>query len=115
MRLFGLNRRRSETLFLAIAQLVLIAYVFQVAAFDHWHDDMSGTPESSAYAALHADHCHGTASTCADGGIGFAQLSQHDIVRLPAPATALVLSTDFGMDTPYDAFISFPVEPPRAA
>ena len=59
MQLFGLNKRRSNSLLLAIGQLILIAYVFQVAALDHWHTDpgadVMGLAGTSAHADLHAD------------------------------------------------------------
>ena len=118
MRLFGLNRSRSETLLLAIGQLVLIAYVFQVAAFDHWHTDVSnvtGVVDSSAHAALHADHCHGAASGCADSGGGFAHFSPDQQLRLPAATPSLVLPTDARTLVPEDALVAALPEPPRSS
>jgi hypothetical protein len=118
MHLLGLNRRRSETLLLAIGQLILIAYVFQVAAFDHWHThpttDVAGVAGSSAHAADHSEHCHGAASSCADSGGGFAQFSADQAVRLPSSTPSLVLSTDAGILTPPGASITTLTEPPRA-
>jgi hypothetical protein len=119
MHLFGLNRRRSETFLLAIGQLVLIAYIFQFAAFDHWHTnpatDVTGVVGSSAHSTLHSDHCHGAASSCADAGGGFAQVSADQTVRLPTSTPSLVLDTDAGTSAPQDALIAAPTEPPRAA
>lgn len=117
MSLLGLNRRRSENLLLAIGQLVLIAYIFQVAALDHWHTDVadvSGVPYSSAHSALHDNHCHGAPSSCADAGGGFAQFSAEPAVRLPSSKPSLVLDTDSSTQSPQDVSLSLPPEPPRA-
>jgi len=118
MQLFGLNKRRSQTLLLAIGQLVLIAYVFQVAAFDHWHadslNDITGVDGTSAHAALHADHCHGGPSSCAESGGGFAQLSAGHVIRLPSADPSLILEADPASPTPIEASIGSTPEPPRA-
>ena len=118
MQLFGLNRRRSHTLLLAIGQLVLIAYVFQVAAFDHWQvdpsTDVTGVEGTSAHAALHADHCHGGPSSCAESGGGFAQFSADQVIRLPSANPSLVLDASSASSTPIEASIRITPEPPRA-
>lgn len=117
MSLFGLNRRRSETLLLVIGQLVLIAYVFQVAAFDHWNPataHAAGTPESSAH-ALHEHHCHGDVSSCTGSGSGLAVFSPADSVRLPQVPPLLALDTDAGSLVPIAAPPVTLSEPPRIA
>lgn len=118
MRLFGLNRHRSETLLLAIGQLILIAYVFQVAALDHWATnpaDIAGIPDSSAHSALHSGHCHGAPSSCAEAGGGFAQFSADQYMRLPSSVPSLAVGLDDGLKLPEDTFIDTIPEPPRAA
>ena len=119
MQLFGHNKRRSETLLLAITQLVLIAYLFQVAAFDHWGinpgTDVAGVAGSSTHQALHAGHCHGSPASCADAGGGFAQLAVDHIVRLPASLPSLAIALDAGTSDPSEPFIRPQPEPPRAA
>jgi hypothetical protein len=119
MHLFGLNRRRSETLLLAIGQLILIAYVFQVAALDHWHTDpgadVTGVVGSSAHAAVHSDHCHGAPSSCAETGGGFAQFAAGQLIRLPASTPRLEVVADTPAISPAEALVDLPLEPPRAA
>jgi|SRR5690606_207216 len=118
MRLFGFSRRRSETLLLAIAQLVLIAYVFQVAAFDHWDldpgRDVAGVAGTSDH-AFHAEHCHGISSSCADAGGSAVNISPYQAVRLPSPSPSLVLAADASVLPLQDALIDIAPEPPRAA
>jgi hypothetical protein len=117
MYLFGLNRHRSETLLLAIGQLILIAYVFQVAALDHWHTDpgtdVTGVIGSSAHAAVHSDHCHGAPSSCAEAGGGFAQFSADQFIRLPSSTPSLVIVADSPAIAPAEALLDLPSEPPR--
>jgi hypothetical protein len=118
MSLFGLNRRRSEALLLMIGQLVLIAYVFQVAAFDHWNIDVShvaGIPDSSAHTALHDQHCHGDLSSCTGSGGGFAVFSADNIVRLPEVPPMLAIDTEAILLAPVTASPLTPTEPPRIA
>jgi hypothetical protein len=117
--LFGLNRRQSETLLLVVGQLVLLAFVFQVLAIDHWHHtditDVTGVVDTSGHEVSHADHCHGALASCAEAVDGFAQVSAYQIVRLPRANPSLVLETDSGMTLPEDAFIAVTPKPPRAA
>jgi hypothetical protein len=117
MRLFGLNSRRSKTLLLAVGQLVLIAFVFQVAAFDHWDvdvgQDVAGVTGSSAHSALHGEHCHGAAAGCADAGSGFAQASPDQAIRLPAQTPTLATASVLWTESLTQTYISEIAEPPR--
>jgi hypothetical protein len=119
MRLFGFNRRRSNTLLLLVGQLVLIAYVFQVAAFDHWDvdvgKDVAGIADSAAHAAVHNNHCHGGPASCAEAGGGFAQVDPGDAFRLPAqrPIVSLPANLEAGAFT--QAYVATIAEPPRAS
>ena len=117
MRLFGLNRRHSRTVLLALGQLILIAYIFQVAAFDHWQGhgglDVTGVVGTSEHAALHVDHCHGTPASCADAAAGFAHLSQDDAFASPLQAPSLDFGIDLSVPIPLQAVTLSPTEPPQ--
>ena len=127
MHLFGLNRRRSETLLLVIGQLVLIAYVFQVAAFDHWGSGEGvdfaslnvmgiegNSTHVSAHRGIHDDHCHGGPSTCAEAGGGVAHFSPNQAIQLPSSSPSLVLDMDSSMTAPLEPLIAALPEPPQA-
>ena len=115
MHLFGLNRRRSENLLLIIGQLVLIAYVFQVAAVDHWHvdpgHDVTGIPGTSE----HAVHCHGDPSGCADAGTGAVNFASDQTIKLPSQSPVHGFATDLSTSSAYDAYIAAIPDPPKAA
>lgn len=111
----GLNRRRSRTAFLALAQLVLIAYVFQMAAFDHWHVDPGHDVIGVAESAAHEAHCHGNAAGCADAGAGFVTMTRDSVDRLPLPPQPVVFDAFDPTTTPDSAYVPTPTEPPRAA
>jgi hypothetical protein len=123
MHLFGLSRRRSETLLLVLGQLILIAYVFQVGAFDHWGGapldaaafSVSGVEGTDAHTRVHGEHCHGTPSGCADAGPGFTQLSPGGTIQLPAPNPTLALETDSSVVELREALLTAIPEPPRTA
>jgi hypothetical protein len=119
MRLFGLNRRRSSTLLLAISQLVLIAYVFQVAAIEHWHSHMDlnveGVVGSSAHVRLHEEHCHGALASCADATAGFALDIGAAAFRTPDERPSLALAVIWSGATPEDLTSTPLTEPPQAA
>jgi hypothetical protein len=81
--------RKGHTFFVAIAQLALVAYLFQVAAFDHWQvdpsHDVSGVAGSQEH-VIHDNHCHGSGGSCADGaGGGSAYVKFAEAVTLPEP------------------------------
>ena len=115
MHLFGLNRRRSENLLLILGQLVLIAYVFQVAAVDHWHvdpgHDVTGIPGTSQ----HAVHCHGDSSGCADSGTGATNFASDQTIKLPSQSPPHRFAMDLGASSDYFAYIAAIPEPPQAA
>ena len=124
MQLFRINRRRSETLLLVIGQLILIAYIFQVGAFDHWGGGHAAGPDglnvtgiagTSAHSTLHTEHCHGGPAGCADAGGGFAQLAADAALRLPSSRPSLALVAERTGSSPLDALVSALSEPPRAA
>jgi hypothetical protein len=102
-----------------VGQLVLIAYVFQVAAFDHWDvdvgRDVAGIADSTAHAAIHDNHCHGGPASCAEAGGGFAQVDPGDAFRLPAQSPIVSLSTDLEAGAPAQAYVAAIAEPPRAS
>jgi hypothetical protein len=105
----SLNRRQRR--FIAIgAHLVVLAFVFQIFAFDHWHNHglgVEGIPGTSSHAA----HCHGGSAGCADaGGVADLGLSQGVVLRPPA-WTEHALSLQ--VSTPGDVSPITPDEPPR--
>ncbi len=79
--------RRGHTFFVTIAQLALVAYLFQVMAFDHWQIDPSHTVtgvDGSQAHVIHDNHCHGADSACADGaGGGSAYVKFAEAVSMP--------------------------------
>ena len=82
--------RRGHTLFVTIAQLALMAYLFQVAAFDHWQVDpahgVTGVSGSQEH-VIHENHCHGASGSCADGGGGAgAYVKFAEVATLPLPS-----------------------------
>jgi hypothetical protein len=88
--------RRGHTFFVTIAQLALVAYLFQVMAFDHWQVDPShnvaGVEGSQAH-VIHDNHCHGSNNSCADGaGSGSAYVKFAEAVSLPAPPSLRALN-----------------------
>ena len=115
MHIAGLNRRRSRTLLLAIGQLVLLAYVFQMGAFDHWAVSPGHTHLTTAGSATHAEHCHGDAAGCADASGGFATMTPDAFVRLPQPPSLVAIEAEPIAMTPLNAFVPTPSEPPRAS
>ncbi len=118
LHFFGLNRRRSEALLLMVGQLVLIAYVFQVAALDHWHTsmvDVEGVVGTSQHTSLHHDHCHGDAASCADSSAGIAEIWGDQLAPLPPSRPSLALVTDLNATPPEDAFVATLARPPRVA
>jgi hypothetical protein len=118
LHFFGLNRRHSETLLLMVGQLVLIAYIFQVAALDHWTTnlaDVSGVVGTSQHTTLHHDHCHGDAGSCADSGTAYAQISVYQMASLPSSRPSFAIETDLSTALPKDAFVASLPHPPRQA
>lgn len=107
----GLNQRTRDFL-LIMAQLAIIAYVFQILAVDHWfYDPYHAVAESE----IHVQHCHGDVSGCSDG-IGSAPTSaMGDIIALPSPKLPTLAANVDAVDSPPEAFIATPYEPPRAA
>jgi hypothetical protein len=113
MRAPGLNRRARDFL-LIMAQLALVAYLFQVLAVDHWRYDPSHTIGIEG-TQVHIQHCHGDVSGCTDG-IGSAPTSgMGEIISLPLPPMATLEGASVADDSPNDAFIATPSEPPRAS
>jgi hypothetical protein len=114
MKLPGSARRRRA--FLAtIAQLALVAYLFQVAAIDHWH----ASPDMDIYGyegtQTHIAHCHGDLSSCADTVSSPLVAGGEQIVVLPTPPIAHLTDSTSGQASAHDVFIPTPSDPPRAA
>lgn len=110
------GNRRVRLLLIVAAHLVVLGMLFQVAAFDHWNqgfDDVQGVSGSSSH--VHAMHCHGDVSGCADAGGGASLLDpamQFGIPRMAfLPAGPLALESE----SPYEATLPAPTHPPRPA
>ena len=86
--------RKGHTFFIAIAQLALVAYLFQIAAFDHWRvdpsHDITGVTGSQEH-VIHSDHCHGDGGSCADAG-GSAYVKFAEVISLPEPPSTVARS-----------------------
>ena|SRR5688572_21786949 len=108
----NVSPRRIRLLVLWCARLALLAYVFQTAAFDHWHPDpssMFGYEGSS----LHAVHCHSSAADCADSASLSGSLTQTKLTPIAPSAFDFDLPTaTLAVDDPSAAA---PDKPPRAA
>ena len=111
--------RKGHTFFVAIAQLALVAYLFQIAAFDHWHvdpsHDVTGLTGSQEH-VIHDNHCHGGSGSCADGaGGGMAYVKFAEAVFLPEPPSVIVRSASTELPslsaTPFETM----TPPPQAA
>jgi hypothetical protein len=103
---------RTRFLILWCARLVLLAYVFQTAAFEHWKPDPAhvyGFEGSS----LHAFHCHSERASCADSSSLSGTLA--DVTLAPLPPVAIREDTARTLPAAPDAFRSTPDEPPRTA
>jgi hypothetical protein len=112
MRAPGLNRRTRDFL-LILAQLALIAYLFQVLAIDHWNGDPShlvGIEGSQA----HVEHCHGDISGCSEGAGTATTIILGDMIKLPSPPLARLQAASPDGNSPIEAFAAIPYEPPRA-
>jgi hypothetical protein len=113
MKLHGVSRRNRRYL-LIVAQLVLAAYMFQLAAIDHWHEDpthvvgVEGSPP-------HVLHCHGESSHCSDSSGGFATFARAEAVSLPTPPAPRLVGADHLAGTPSEAPVITLSEPPKAA
>jgi hypothetical protein len=113
------NGRRGHTFFVAIAQLALVAYLFQIAAFDHWQvdpsHDVTGVTGSQEH-VIHDNHCHGSAGSCADGAGGsMAYVKFAEVVALPEPPTLVAVATTTESPTLTGNGFETLTPPPRAA
>jgi hypothetical protein len=107
----GLSRR-SRTFVILVAHVALLAYFFQVGAFDHWHSDPShvvGVANSNA----HVMHCHGGGGGCADGATVSPVVDAEALI--PLPPAAFREATDPSVSVPGAVFLGSPDQPPRAA
>lgn len=106
MSLIRLTRRRRQAAIVLLAHVVVLAYVFQMFAFDHWG------PVSQAGSDGHAAHCHGDAPGCA--GIADAGSSLHVRLAPPIPPESHRGYLDVAMVTPENVVVTVAVPPPQA-
>jgi len=111
--------RRGHTFFVTIAELALVAYLFQVMAFDHWQIDpshnVSGVEGSQAH-VIHDNHCHGAGSSCADGtGGGSGYVKFAEAVSLPVQPSLRALDVRDEAPLLANSIFETLTPPPQAA
>jgi hypothetical protein len=102
--------RRLRLFLLWSARLVLLAYVFQIGAFDHWSpspSDVVGVMDSSAHVA----HCHGGPGSCAGDASVVASIGE--VALLPLPPSLVLAESLPASSAHTSAFLSPPSQPPR--
>jgi hypothetical protein len=103
--------RRSRPFVVWFAQLALVAYLFQLAAIDHWQADIHHIVGVEGSAA-HVQHCHG-GGDCSDASGSVTSLPGSLFTMVPPePVRSQHTSLDA---SPPDAFIASFTTPPRTA
>jgi hypothetical protein len=103
---------RTRNFLLTFAQLALVAYMFQVAAVDHWRVDASHVVGVEG-TSQHVAHCHGV-STCAEHG-GSGTTAPAPVTLIPLAPPAVIERAALAEPSPTDTFVVTPHLPPRAA
>ena len=102
---------KQRVLVVWLARLALLVYVFQLGAIDHWHartDAVTGVVGSQ----VHAAHCHSETANCADSSSLAGSLADVTLLPMLPPARAnTVLERP---DSPREAFLALPLQPPRS-
>lgn len=96
-----------------LARLVLLAYVFQVAAVDHWHvdpADVTGVEGTSRHVA----HCHGDTAGCSDAASALVGTLSGESLT-PLPPRSLFGEVPRESASYVEAVLLAPDQPPRAA
>ena len=111
--------RKGHTFFITIAQLALVAYLFQIAAFDHWRvdpsHDVTGVTGTQNH-VIHDNHCHGGTGSCADGAGGsMAYVKFAEVVTLPQPPSLVGHSVTTNSPTLVGSTFETPTPPPQTA
>ncbi|HWO72499.1 MAG TPA: hypothetical protein VNN21_02985 [Dehalococcoidia bacterium] len=107
----ALHSPRLRALVLWAARLVIVAYVFQVAAFDHWHTDI-GDVVGIENSQEHALHCHGNAGGCSDTVSAATSLPAGSYVPASPPVVSAAAAVD--QSRPKTVSIEAPATPPRS-
>ncbi len=102
--------RRQRLFIQVIAHLVILAYVFQIGAFDHWHSDLPDMVGAAGQS--HAMHCHGNAAGCSDT-VDPQITATLEANVIPPPPEAQRQSLDIGQTVPQSAFVPAIDRPPR--
>jgi hypothetical protein len=92
--------------------LALLAYVFQTAAFDHWHADPSNVFGYEG-TSLHAVHCHADTADCADSASLSGSLTQVWLTPLAPSSFQYELMT--ALNAALESPVSTPDKPPQNA
>jgi hypothetical protein len=96
----------SRRFVLVMAHIALVVLVVQIVAIDHWHADSSDAEQ-------HARHCHGTSSSCADGGA--LTPASLNTALTPLPPEPRLHNDPPSITSHADAFVAALREPPRDA
>ncbi len=102
------RRRRTAAIYL-LAHLVVLAYVFQFMAFDHW----VAPPSVEAVSHSHADHCHGAAPGCA--GVADTGSSLHVTLAPAIPPASQPGMLDLAVISPEGETPALTTPPPRSS
>jgi hypothetical protein len=104
-------RPRIRTFLAWTARLIIVAYVFQIVAFDHWRDPshLAGIEGSSR----HIVHCHGDPAGCADSSSLLSTLPAVDRLRLPP--SPLITITIAASEHAASVLLASPDKPPQFA
>jgi hypothetical protein len=96
-----------------VARALVIAYIFQIGAFDHHGgvdpSELVGVPNTSMH--YHEAHCHGDVSGCADS-TGLASTLIEQPMQVLAPA-ALAYSIEISLELPAEVTIRTLTPPPQ--
>lgn len=107
--------RRTRLLLAWAARALVLAYIFQIGAFDHHGGidpaELVGVPNTSFHA--HAAHCHGDVSGCADS-TSLASTMVEQPLTVPAPSVH-AFALEPGRVAPAEAAVATLHQPPRAA
>jgi hypothetical protein len=108
-----MTTRKRRFLTLLAAHVALLGIVFQIAALDHWRpqiEDIRGIEATH----FHESHCHGSASSCGEGGgAGFWVNAQP--ASVPAPPASRPVHGATSDVAPPAAPLADLLHPPRAA
>jgi hypothetical protein len=106
-----LYSRRIRFFLTWAARLIVVAYVFQLAALDHRHADTSHVRGVEG-TSQHVMHCHGAAAGCADGAGAVVAIAEVTLTpAAPQPALYDFVAASLA---PSDVLLPVETQPPQA-